>query len=64
MNYRVSAYKCKVNSIISLEDNIVPVGSVYEQGDLFIMCLEPLEERHLPEEDEESASNEESADSG
>ena len=52
MEYRVSAYKCKVKSIIDLEDNIVPVGAFYDSGDLYVIALEPLEEKHLPEEEE------------
>lgn len=52
MQYRVAAYKCKVNSVIELSDNITPVGAVYVGDDLFIICLDPLEERHLPEAEE------------
>ncbi len=49
MQYRVMAFKCKVNSIIDLEDNMEPAGAFYEGGDLFVIALEPLEEKKLPE---------------
>ncbi len=53
MQYRIVAYKGKVNSIIDLKDNVIPVGSCYVGEDLFIIGLDPLEERHLSEEEPE-----------
>lgn len=52
MQYRVAAFKCKVNSIIELEDKAVPLGAFYDGGDLYVICLDPLEEKKLPEEEE------------
>jgi len=51
MQYRVDAYKCKINSVIELSDDMIPVGTVYIGEDLFVIVLDPLEERRLPEED-------------
>ncbi len=53
MQYRVTAHKCKVGSMIDLGDTQVPLGTIYEGGDLFVICLDPLEERKLPEEKKE-----------
>ena len=53
MDYRIEAFKCKVNTVITLEDDMIPVGSVYIGGELFIIALDPLQERKLPEEDYE-----------
>ena len=53
MQYRVEAFKCKVNGVIELQDDIIPVGSFYEGGELFIICLDPLEVKKLPGEDDD-----------
>lgn len=50
MQYRVMAYKCKVNSVLDLADDMVPLGAFYDPPDLYVICLEPLEEKKLPEE--------------
>ncbi len=52
MQYRVEAYKCKVNSVIELDDNMIPVGAFYDPPDLYIISLNPIEEKKLPEEPE------------
>lgn len=64
MQYRVAAFKCKVNSMIDLKDDMVPVGVIQTGEDLFVICLDPLEERKLPEEkaEEEKQSEEEKVD--
>lgn len=53
MQYKVIAYKCKIGEVLELGDEIIPAGVTYEGGDLFVVCLSPLEEKHLPEENEE-----------
>ena len=53
MQYKVVAYRCKVNSIIDLKDNVIPVGTCYVGDDLFVIGLDPVEERHLSEEEED-----------
>jgi len=53
MQYRVEAYKCRVNSVLELEDDMIPVGTVQVRADLFVICLDPLEERKLAEEKSE-----------
>ena len=58
MQYRVIAFKCKVNDIIELGNSMVPLGSFYEGGELFIICLEPLEPVHLPGEEQPESSEE------
>jgi len=57
MQYRVMAYKCKVNSLVELGDNMTAVGSFYEGGELFLICLEPLEPMHLPGEEQPEGSD-------
>ena len=51
MQYKIVAYRGKVNSVIDLKDSVIPVGSCYVGDDLFIIGLDPLEERHLSEEE-------------
>ncbi len=51
MQYRIAAHKCKVGGMIDLKDDIIPVGSILIGEDLFIICLDPLEERKLSEEE-------------
>ena len=50
MRYRIDAFKGKVNSVIELSDDMIPVGAVYIGEDLFIIVLDPLDGRTLPEE--------------
>ncbi len=62
MQYKVTAHKCKVGSVIDLNDSMVPAGTISIGEDLFIITLEPLEERRLPEEEvseSESGSDDE-----
>ncbi len=62
MQYKISAYKGKVNSIIELKDSTIPVGSIQTGEDLFIICLEPIEARELAHaDDEEEESSDESS---
>lgn len=49
MRYRIDAYKGKINSVIELSDDMIPVGAVYIGDDLFVIVLDPLDERNLPE---------------
>jgi len=50
MRYRIVAYKAKVGSEITVENDRVPLGVFYEAGELYIVYLQPLEEKILPEE--------------
>lgn len=54
MEYRITAYRGKVNSVVDLKDDVIAVGVVTLPGseDLFIVCLDPLEEKSLAEEPE------------
>lgn len=58
MQYRDIAYKCRVHSVIDLKDDVVPVGVVQAGEDLFVICLDPLEERRLAEEVEKEKEKE------
>lgn len=55
MQYRVAAFKCKVNSVIELTDDMIPLGAIYDSGDLYVICLDPIEEKKLPEEEHEAS---------
>jgi len=59
MRYRIDAFRGKVNSVIELSDDMVPVGAVYIGEDLFIIVLDPLDERTLPEEEATKGETEE-----
>lgn len=62
MEYRVDAYKTKINDVIEIGDEMIPVGSFYEGGTLFVIVLDPLGPKNLPEkiypEDEDEEEQE------
>ncbi len=60
MQYRITAYRGKVNSVVDLKDNIITAGVVVLPGsdDLFIICLDPIEAKGLAEETEKKTGKE------
>lgn len=59
MDYRIGAYKCKVNSVVSLDEGEKPVGVIQVDEWMYLVTVDPLEERKLPEEDLEQDVGEE-----
>ena len=61
MDYRIEAHKGKIGSIISIGDEVIPTGSFYESGELYVICLRPMGEKKLPEEPVEEKKKPEDA---
>ncbi len=50
MQYKVVAYNAKVGSVIDLAENVTIAGVIYpaSSNEMFIVCLEPVEDKRLP----------------
>ena len=62
MQYKVVAFRTRVNSLIELKDNVVPAGVILPatSDEMFIVCLEPIEDRKLPEAESDEEAEEQS----